>query len=44
MLAAGVPVLNALEIVKKVLNNTVLEKVVEEGATRFARANRSRRR
>ena len=30
MLAAGVPVLNALEIVKKVLNNTVLEKVVEE--------------
>jgi general secretion pathway protein F len=30
MLAAGVPVLNALEIVKKVLNNTVLEKVIEE--------------
>jgi general secretion pathway protein F len=30
MLAAGVPVLTALEIVKKVLNNTVLEKVVEE--------------
>jgi len=30
MLAAGVPVLNALEIVKKVLNNDVLEKVVEE--------------
>jgi general secretion pathway protein F len=30
LLAAGVPVLNALEIVKKVLNNTVLEKVVEE--------------
>jgi general secretion pathway protein F len=30
MLAAGVPVLNALEIVKKVLNNNVLEKVVEE--------------
>jgi general secretion pathway protein F len=30
MLAAGVPVLNALEIVKKVLNNVVLEKVVEE--------------
>ena len=30
MLAAGVPVLTALEIVKKVLSNTVLEKVVEE--------------
>jgi general secretion pathway protein F len=30
MLSAGVPVLTALEIVKKVLNNTVLEKVVEE--------------
>jgi general secretion pathway protein F len=30
MLAAGVPVLTALEIVKKVINNTVLEKVVEE--------------
>jgi len=30
MLAAGVPVLNALEIVKKVLNNVILEKVVEE--------------
>jgi general secretion pathway protein F len=30
MLAAGVPVLNALEIVKKVLNNNVLERVVEE--------------
>jgi general secretion pathway protein F len=30
MLAAGVPVLNALEIVKRVLNNVVLEKVVEE--------------
>jgi general secretion pathway protein F len=30
MLAAGVPVLTALEIVKKVLNNTVLEKVIEE--------------
>jgi general secretion pathway protein F len=30
MLAAGVPVLQALEIVKKVLNNVVLEKVVEE--------------
>lgn len=30
MLASGVPVLTALEIVKKVLNNTVLEKVVEE--------------
>lgn len=30
MLAAGVPVLSALEITKKVLNNTVLEKVVEE--------------
>ena len=30
MLAAGVPLLTALEIVKKVLNNTVLEKVVEE--------------
>ncbi len=29
MLAAGVPVLSALEITKKVLNNTVLEKVVE---------------
>jgi general secretion pathway protein F len=30
MLAAGVPVLSALEITKKVLNNTVLEKVVDE--------------
>ena len=30
MLAAGVPVLAALEITKKVLNNTVLEKVVDE--------------
>jgi len=30
MLSSGVPVLAALEIVKKVLNNTVLEKVVEE--------------
>jgi general secretion pathway protein F len=30
MLAAGVPVLSALEIVKKVLNNVVLEKVVDE--------------
>src|SRR5262245_14565762 len=30
MLAAGVPVLTALEITKKVLNNVVLEKVVEE--------------
>jgi general secretion pathway protein F len=30
MLASGVPVLSALEIVKKVLNNDVLEKVVEE--------------
>jgi general secretion pathway protein F len=30
LLAAGVPVLTALEIVKKVLNNTVLEKVVED--------------
>ena len=30
MLSAGVPVLAALEITKKVLNNTVLEKVVEE--------------
>jgi len=30
MLASGVPVLTALEIVKKVLNNTVLERVVEE--------------
>jgi general secretion pathway protein F len=30
MLSAGVPVLTALEIVKKVLNNTVLEKVVDE--------------
>ena len=30
MLAAGVPVLTALEIVKKVLNNVVLEKVIEE--------------
>ncbi|HXU63717.1 MAG TPA: type II secretion system inner membrane protein GspF [Polyangia bacterium] len=30
MLAAGVPVLSALEITKKVLNNVVLEKVVEE--------------
>jgi len=30
MLAAGVPVLSALEITKKVLNNVVLEKVVEQ--------------
>ena len=30
MLAAGVPVLSALEIVKRVLNNVVLEKVIEE--------------
>jgi general secretion pathway protein F len=30
MLAAGVPVLTALEIVKRVLNNVVLESVVEE--------------
>ncbi len=30
MLAAGVPVLNALEIVKRVLNNSLLEKVVED--------------
>ena len=30
MLASGVPVLNALDIVKRVLNNTVLEKVVED--------------
>jgi general secretion pathway protein F len=30
MLSAGVPVLSALEITKKVLNNTVLEKVVDE--------------
>ncbi|HVY36745.1 MAG TPA: type II secretion system F family protein, partial [Polyangia bacterium] len=30
MLSAGVPVLTALEITKKVLNNTLLEKVVEE--------------
>jgi general secretion pathway protein F len=30
LLAAGVPVLTALEIVKKVLNNTLLEKVVED--------------
>jgi len=30
MLASGVPLLTALEIVKKVLNNVVLEKVIEE--------------
>jgi general secretion pathway protein F len=30
MLASGVPLLTALEIVKKVLNNVVLEKVVED--------------
>ena len=30
MLASGVPLLTALEIVRKVLNNTVLEKVVEQ--------------
>jgi general secretion pathway protein F len=30
MLSAGVPVLSAMEITKKVLNNTVLEKVVEQ--------------
>jgi general secretion pathway protein F len=30
MLASGVPLLTALEIVKKVLDNTVLEKVIEE--------------
>jgi general secretion pathway protein F len=30
MLASGVPLLTALEIVKKVLDNTVLERVIEE--------------
>jgi general secretion pathway protein F len=30
MLASGVPLLTALEIVKKVLNNVVLERVIEE--------------
>jgi general secretion pathway protein F len=30
MLSAGVPVLSAMEITKRVLNNTVLEKVVEQ--------------
>lgn len=30
MLASGVPLLTALEIVKKVLNNVVLEKVIEQ--------------
>ncbi len=30
MLASGVPVLTALDIVKRVLNNTVLEKVIED--------------
>jgi general secretion pathway protein F len=30
MLAAGVPIMTALEITKKVLNNSVLERVVEE--------------
>jgi general secretion pathway protein F len=30
MLASGVPLLTALEIVKKVLNNSILEKVIEE--------------
>ncbi len=30
MLASGVPLLTALEIVKKVLNNVILEKVIEE--------------
>ncbi len=30
MLASGVPVLSALDIVKRVLNNTILEKVVED--------------
>ena len=30
MLSSGVPLLTALEIVKKVLNNTVLERVVEQ--------------
>jgi len=30
MLASGVPLLTALDIVKNVLNNTVLEKVIEE--------------
>ena len=30
MLASGVPVLNALDIVKRVLNNVLLEKVVED--------------
>jgi general secretion pathway protein F len=30
MLASGVPVLTALEIVKRVLNNSVLEKVIED--------------
>ena len=30
MLSSGVPLLTALEIVKKVLNNSILEKVIEE--------------
>jgi general secretion pathway protein F len=30
MLSAGVPLLTALEITKKVINNVVLEKVIEE--------------
>jgi general secretion pathway protein F len=30
MLASGVPVLTALDIVKRVLNNSVLEKVIED--------------
>jgi len=30
MLSSGVPVLTALDIVKRVLNNTVLEKVIED--------------
>lgn len=30
MLASGVPLLTALEIVKKVLNNSILEKVIEQ--------------
>jgi len=33
MLASGVPVLTAMEIVKRVLNNAVLEKVVEDART-----------
>ena len=45
MLSSGVPLLRALDIVKSILGNTVLQKVVEDAqATRSRRASRSPRR